>query len=206
MDHPELDKRTRSIHMIAEALTGKTGVDVSGMEMARLVKMASHLYDAVVVQSEGTPEISSPRLFLLGRLFVEEKQGNFEGLSPTHLSHWRKVSKNTISALLRGLEEQGLIQRALDPIDRRGFRIRLTDAGRGLVRATAPQHLAYMNNLLTDLTPVERKLLTALLDKLCRSLAAHGHLAQCPPSGEDDEDALAGSAELRRQSLKMILK
>jgi DNA-binding MarR family transcriptional regulator len=194
------------MHMLVEALTGRTGVDVSGMEMARLVRTASHLYDAVVVQSEGTPEISSPRLFLLGRLFFEEKHGNFEGVSPTHLSHWRRVSKNTISALLRGLEEQGLIQRTLDPMDKRGFRIRLTDAGRELVRSTAPQHLAYMNNLLTDLNPAERKLLTALLDKLCRSLAAHGHLPQCPAPGEDDEDGLAGSAELRRQGLKMILK
>ncbi|MCC7354322.1 MAG: winged helix DNA-binding protein [Anaerolineae bacterium] len=172
MSRPEPNAPFHSARALAEALTGQADVDASGMEMARLVKMTAHLYDSVVVQGEGATEVSGPRLFLLGRLFIAEKQGNTEGLSPTHLSHWRKVSKNTISALLRGLEEQGLIQRTLDPVDKRVFRIRLTDAGREFVRSTAPQHVAYMNSLLADLTPPERAQLLELLGKLSRSLAA----------------------------------
>jgi len=178
MNRPEPNTRFHSVRALAEALTGQADVDTTGMEMARLIKVVSHLYDAVIVQGEGMTEVSGPRLFLLGRLFVEEKQGNTQGLSPTHLSHWRKVSKNTISSLLRGLEEQGLIQRTLDPADKRVFRIRLTEAGRELVRATAPQHVAYMNSLLSDLTPTERAQLLELLGKLCRSLAVRSGLPE----------------------------
>ena len=95
------------------------------------------------------------------------------GVTPTHLSRIRNVSKNTISALLRGLEEQGLIERALDPEDRRGFRIRLTEAGRDLVRSTSPQHLARLNLLASGLTPDEQRQLVELVRKLYRSLTSH---------------------------------
>ena len=173
MEGSEADGRAPSVRAWLEALIGRADIDTTGLELAGLVRMTANLYDeAVVVQHPRAGGISGPRWALLGRLFAEEVRGNREGLSPTHLSRWQKVSKNTISALLRGLEEQGLIVRAVDPADRRGFRIRLTDAGRELVRSTAPDHLAYLNSLVTDLTPEERAQLLELLGKLCRSLAA----------------------------------
>ena len=75
-------------------------------------------------------------------------------MSPTHLSRCQNVSKNTISSLIGGLEEQGLVERELDRTDKRVFRIHLTDAGRQAVQETAPDHVAYLNALAGGL---ERK-------------------------------------------------
>ena len=102
---------------------------------------------------------------------AEERCGCGEGVSPTHLSRRQNVSKNTISVLLRGLEEQGLIERSLVPGDRRAFQIRLTDAGRTLVETTAPAHIAFLNRMTVGLTADENAQLIDLLQKLHRSLS-----------------------------------
>src|SRR5512141_432917 len=97
--------------------------DISGIELATQIRMLGNLYDSVVGQNTDDGEISGARWNVLMRLYGEEKQGNSLGITPTSLSRSQRVSKNTISALLRGLEEQGLIQRQLDSADRRIFRI-----------------------------------------------------------------------------------
>lgn len=147
-----------------------------GIELASLVRMVATLFEAIATHHLGGTELSAARWRLLFLLLAEERRGNSGGVTPTHLSRGRKVSKNTISALLRGLEEQGLIQRTLDAADRRAFRIRLTDAGRALIEAAAPQHIEHLNGLLADLTPAEQAQLADLLTKLHRSLLAHGGL------------------------------
>lgn len=83
-----------------------------------------------------TEQISEQRWRLLLRLLLEEQHGN-PHVNPTHLANTQQVSKNTISSLLRSLEEQRLIERTLDQDDRRQFHIRLTEAGRQLVRDSA---------------------------------------------------------------------
>jgi DNA-binding MarR family transcriptional regulator len=87
-------------------------------------------------------------------------------LQPSELSAALGVSRNTVSALLNGLEEQGLIERHLHPTDRRQFLVRITPAGCDLVRTRAPQFAAFIASLLDDLSPDERHTLFVLLDKL----------------------------------------
>jgi len=148
-------------------------VDPTGLELLRLVKIVSNQYDALVGERLRAADLSGSRWRLLLRLHGEEQDADSQGISPTHLSRCQNVSKNTISALLRGLEEQGLIERTLDPDDKRAFRIRLTEAGRARVRETAPQHLAFLNTLIEGLTPDERGQLIQLLGKLRHSLLTH---------------------------------
>jgi DNA-binding MarR family transcriptional regulator len=76
---------------------------------------------------------------------------------------------------LRGLEEQGLIERTLDPEDKRIFHIHLSAAGREVVRARAPQHLAHLDDLASSLTPAEQAQLLELLGKLAGALASRQH-------------------------------
>ncbi|MCX6032810.1 MAG: MarR family transcriptional regulator [Chloroflexi bacterium] len=140
--------------------------DLAGMELVRLIGMVATAYASAVDENLRDAGLSWPRLGLLLRLMAEERCGVAGGLSPTHLSHHQNVSKNTISALLRGLEEQGLIERTLDADDHRVFRIRLTDAGRQIIQAHAPGHIRLMNELAAGLTAEERQQLTALLTKL----------------------------------------
>lgn len=146
--------------------------DISGIEVFSTLHRVSHFSETLDARSSDIDEmeLSGPRWRLMLRLFMEERRGNPQGLTPTAISHTQRVSKNTISALLRGLEEQGLIQRALDPKDLRIFRIQLTQAGRDFILSTAPKRIQGMNRLLDELTPEEVHLLVTLLEKLQHSL------------------------------------
>jgi len=135
-----------------------------------MVRRAARLYEAIAGQDLRAAEVSGPRLVLLIRLYAEEMRGDGQGISPTHLSRCQRVSKNTISSMLRGLEEQGLIERTIDAADKRVFRIRLSEAGRDLVRRTSPEHFARMNELAAALSEEERQQLATLLLKLTDSL------------------------------------
>jgi DNA-binding MarR family transcriptional regulator len=198
MDQNLLEQHVRAVKDLARDF-GVAEVDTTGMELARLVRMVSNLYQAIGDEhlQDQDSEVSGPRWGLLLRLRREELHGNLDGCSPTHLSRCQSVSKNTISALVRGLEEQGLIERALDPEDRRGFRIRLSDAGRRLVANTAPLHLRYMNELVASLAPDEQAQLAALLQKLYRALASHARKPN-DASSLADANALAGANALAR--------
>lgn len=149
-----------------------TGIELTGFEVVRLMRAIGNQYaQEAAVTRDGT-SISGPRWLLLLRLYVEEARGEPLGLQPGYLSRCEAVSKNTISVLLRGLEDQGWVERTLDLEDRRGFRIRLTSAGRKLVRTIAPSRLAHLNTLVEGLSIGERAELIRLLSKLHRSFAA----------------------------------
>lgn len=145
-------------------------VDTGGVEISRLVRMVARLYEAKVDDALREQGLSGPRWGLLLRMLAEEQRGHTGGVSPTYLSRCQNVSKNTISSLIGGLEEQGLVERELDRVDKRQFRIHLTEEGRHAVRETAPEHIAYLNALADGLTAAEREQLIGLLEKLHGSL------------------------------------
>ena len=155
-----------------------TGQEQSaGFEIAGLIRVLANHYEAMRTHHADDTGLSGPRIGLMFRLFGEEASGNPNGLTPTQLSHNQKVSRNTISALLRGLEEQGLIERTLDPEDKRIFRIRLSEAGRKLVLSVGPQRIHFANQLVNGLTDEEQQQLIELLSKLFRSLQEYGEEA-----------------------------
>lgn len=146
------------------------GVDTRGIEIAHAVRMMARVLDHTVTHSAEFGELSGPRLGILLRLMREEHNGNTAGISPTTISHFQDVKKNTITALLKGLEENGLIERSPDPEDRRGFLIRITPAGRELVLSTAPNRFRFMNQIVSVLDREEQAELIRLLEKLQISL------------------------------------
>jgi DNA-binding MarR family transcriptional regulator len=56
-----------------------------------------------------------------------------EGMRPSDLAARMRVTKQALNYLLRGLEQNGYLERHPDPEDRRARRIALTDRGRALV-------------------------------------------------------------------------
>lgn len=157
--------------------------DARGLEMFITLQRVAHLseaFEALECQSAEEKELSGPRMRLMIRLLVEEKMGNMEGVTPTMLSHFHRVSRNTISALLRGLEKQGYIRRNLDASDLRVFRIQLTDAGREMVLKTAPRRIARLNELLAGMDAEELDQLISLLDKFHQLLMTHSHNCEMP--------------------------
>ncbi|MDD5369248.1 MAG: MarR family transcriptional regulator [Anaerolineaceae bacterium] len=150
--------------------------DTSGLELLVLLRVVTNLYSNLGNPKTGDKDISGPRWSLLLRLLGEEKHGNDTGITPTFLSRCQNVSKNTISALLRGLETQGLVQRTLDPRDHRIFRIQLSPEGRRLVESSAPQHMQALNALVSNFTVDERVQLERLLTKLYCSLVEQSQI------------------------------
>ncbi len=147
-----------------------------GMEIAALIRLIANQYETLGDQlhDDQAEHLSGPRWGILLRLAGEEERGN-TATTPTYLSECQNVSKNTISSLLRGLEDQGLIAREIDPRDLRAFHIRLTPAGRRLIHASAPHRIRWHNQVVSQLTPDERAQLVELLSRLYVSMITPIH-------------------------------
>jgi len=178
---PQTPGMPRAQHVRAMVRSIAPEADPVGVELMRLVRAAANQYDALLDERLRATGLSGPRWGLLLRLIAHEQHEGPGGMTPTELSRCQNVSKNTISALLSGLEEQGLIMRHLDPDDKRVFRILLTEVGRALVRTTAPAQVNYLNRLAEGLSPEERQQLILLLEQLLASLA---HAAEAPASSD----------------------
>ncbi len=90
-------------------------------------------------------------------------------MNPTRLFNSVVLSSGAMTNRLDRLEEMGLVERRLDPTDRRGRLVALTDRGRELVDAAVSDHLENEERLLGALDAGEREQLAALLRKLLLS-------------------------------------
>ncbi|MGV8027316.1 MAG: MarR family winged helix-turn-helix transcriptional regulator [Anaerolineaceae bacterium] len=149
---------------------------VQGFELSGLIRRIGNLYDAIVNLDYGKSELSGPRLAILMHLYINSDFEKSEGITPTNLSHFQNVGKNTISSLIYGLENQGFLIRENDPIDRRIYRLKITDAGRAVVKQLVPQQMEYMDNMSSELSNEEKDQLIILLRKLLHSLQTNSVL------------------------------
>lgn len=116
---------------------------------------------------------------LLMGLFFHEKLEHGSQMNPSEISEQQGTSRNTISALIRDLEEEGLLERSLDPQDRRKFNIGLTDKGRELVHEHVSSHFRTVGACFEVLDESEQETLSRLLVKLSTSVfEAHEQLAE----------------------------
>jgi DNA-binding MarR family transcriptional regulator len=157
------------------------GEPIEGIELVNLMRMTVHFIDASLSQSPQLADLSGPRMGILMRLLAEEEMGNHQGIRPTRLSHYQNVKKNTVSSLLSGLEEQGLVERTIDAEDKRGFNIRITPAGRERIITSMPERVRLINELTAVLTGAEKQHMITLLDKLRHSIIISHHGSHCHP-------------------------
>lgn len=176
-------------HLKKHLLSMTNGVDIKGLEISSLIRMLANYYAAIITHKMEPGEISGPRMGILIRLLVAEQEGNTDGINPTALSHFQNVKKNTISSLLRGLEDSGYIERNMDPKDKRVFLIRITEKGRKMMETVGPQRLAMMNDLSSELTDEEKAQLIFLLEKLLTSMQKRVDFPFHPtPDNDGDPD------------------
>jgi DNA-binding MarR family transcriptional regulator len=177
MDHNHRDPEQVK-ERIQQVLRDRFNIeDATGLELLTAMHRVTVMSNILDTQGDGEElELSGPRWWLMLRLFFEEEMDNDAGLTPSHLSHTQRVSRNTISSLLRGLESQELIVRVTDPSDLRIFRIRLSDTGRQLILRTVPARIQALNRLYAVLSPREKDELLRILHKLDRALKQ----ATCP--------------------------
>ena len=87
-------------------------------------------------------------------------------LSPGELIRQTLSTSGTMTNRVNRLEARGLVERLPNAEDRRGVRVRLTGAGRGLVQDALADLLEYERDVLAAIEPAERDQLTELLRRL----------------------------------------
>jgi DNA-binding MarR family transcriptional regulator len=92
-------------------------------------------------------------------------------MRPLHeLQKAHQCSRATVTGLIDGLENKGLVVRAAHPTDRRSRLAKLTPKGAALMRAKSPKASEFSSCCCTCLGASEWRALSRCLDKLGRSL------------------------------------
>ncbi|MEO3874431.1 MarR family transcriptional regulator [Nonomuraea sp. B12E4] len=87
-------------------------------------------------------------------------------LIPSELSAVLMMSRAGMTNRLDRLEAAGLVERSLDPADRRSFRVRLTGEGLRIIDETLTEHAANLALLASPLTAEDARALAEILGKL----------------------------------------
>ncbi|EWM16992.1 MULTISPECIES: MarR family winged helix-turn-helix transcriptional regulator [unclassified Kutzneria] len=87
---------------------------------------------------------------------------------PSDLADALMMSRSGMTKRLDGLEATGLVERTLDPADRRSFVVALTERGRELIDEALTEHAANMQRMAAVLSVRER----AAMEKSLRALLA----------------------------------
>lgn len=170
------EKRERWIAAI-QSMT--PGVNPSAVRLMDELRLIAHTLYQIGELSLAASGLSYAKYRLLMGLFFNEKLEDRHQMNPSEISEQQGTSRNTISALIRDLEEDGLLERALDPHDRRKFNIGLTDKGRELVHDHVSNHFRTVASCFDVLEQSEQETLSRLLVKLSTSVfQAHEQLAE----------------------------
>lgn len=98
------------------------------------------------------------------------------------------LDRTVMTYLLDDLQKAGLVERRLDPADRRARRVELTETGRELLCGLREQLHKAEERLLDRLDPAERSTLRDLLHRLATGSTATGS-ELCEVASEIDDGA-----------------
>jgi len=132
--------------------------------LVRLIMLLPSALDRQLRDGAGLPHVY---FGILARLSAEPGQA----LRMTDLARHADTTTSRLSHAVSTLEQRGWVERQACPTDKRGQVARLTDAGRALLEAAAPGHVAEVRRLvfdhltaddIDDLRVITAKLLPAL--------------------------------------------
>lgn len=165
-DQQKREKWIRFMHALSP------DIDPGAVSLMDEVVFVSRALYHLGEQSLDEAGLSSAQYRVLLHLFFAEQMSDRGELNPSEISQRQGVSRNSMSALIRNLENEGLVERRLDPHDRRRFGISLTVEGRALVTEYARHHLATTARCFEVLSPAEQESLSQLLHKVRLHLVA----------------------------------
>jgi DNA-binding MarR family transcriptional regulator len=154
--------------ILAQWRRERPDIDPSPMAVCGEVKRASERVRQGIVAN-----LSGTGLDLAGFdvLLTLRRQGRGGSLSPSALAKAMMLSTSAMTSRLDRLEKRGLIERNIDPGDRRGLKIVLTDEGFALADELVVSHVETEERMLAALSEEERSQLRTLLNKI--SAAPH---------------------------------
>jgi DNA-binding MarR family transcriptional regulator len=129
------------------------------------IMRANHKLTQAVDRHLGRSNLSWAKFRLLMDLGRGEHLSG-AGMQPSELSELAGLSRNTVSALIASLEQEGLISRELHSTDRRRFVIRLTSEGKHVLHDRMADYFRFVTHCFGVLEPAERTNLLALMSKL----------------------------------------
>jgi len=157
------EKRERWVNFVQSL---NPDIDPQAAQLMDEFGVTSKIVHHVGQTSIDTAGLSLAQYRILMHLLFAEQIGGKECLNPSEISDRQGTSRNTISSLIRSLEEEAFIERSLDPNDRRKFNIKLTENGRSLVTNHARQHFQIIGQCFSTLTTDEQNTLSTLLQKI----------------------------------------
>lgn len=104
-------------------------------------------------------------LFCIGKGFRSE---GLSELKVSEISRRLHVTSPTVTQLIKGLEAHGLVERNVDPVDRRAVGIKLTEKGEQVTRRASEQFIASIGELVEYLGEEESEQFAELLLKVSR--------------------------------------
>jgi MarR family transcriptional regulator, 2-MHQ and catechol-resistance regulon repressor len=151
------------------------GADADSIAITLGIRRANALVTSTVERSLDTwqlgADLSRARLSLLRAIYF----GEGHRLTLNELGRKMKVSRTNITNLIDGLERDGLVLRAINPVDRRLVDAQLTAKGIEVASAALPRVADLMESFGTTFTVEERRqfaeLLTRYIDDLSRRTA-----------------------------------
>lgn len=146
-------------------------LDPRALRVMDEMRMVAHSIHQLNEGSLAATGLSHAQFRVLMMLLFWEHTGTSNGLNPSEISEYQGTSRNTISALIRSLEEARLVERHLDEQDRRKFNIHLTEAGRELVMNHGTIYIRAADEIFGILSTEEMERLSLILQKLNRNAA-----------------------------------
>ncbi|MBO7746851.1 MarR family transcriptional regulator [Paenibacillus sp. MWE-103] len=125
----------------------------------------SFLVHGILGRAGAEHDLSIIQIRLLGILRDREP-------SMLQLARFLNLDKSSITGLVDRAERRGLVERVADAQDRRGFRVRLTDAGRQLVRSAGGEIERGLMAAVQGLDEAERAQLAAIAGKIIAQATA----------------------------------
>lgn len=152
-------------------------IDPNAFRLVNEMRALGHTLSQVGESSVAETGLSYAQYRVLLNLFFARQVAECPELNPSEISANLGVSRNTISSLIRSLEDDQLIKRQLDKKDRRKFNISLTETGTELVTQYAGRHMRMIANCFSALNSEEQAQLTHILNKLRENILS-SHAAQ----------------------------
>lgn len=182
MAHNHDAQRGEQLRAFAESL--HAAGDPRAMRLMDQLRQVAHQMYRLGETSLNEAGLSSAQYRVLMSLLFDEWLGNVGGMNPSEISAQQGTGRNTVSALIRNLEDDGLIERRLDESDRRRFNIGLTETGRQRVRQQATRYFQFAGGIFHGFTAEEMETLSTLLQKLTQCAQAYHHHQSAPLTGE----------------------
>ena len=154
--------------ILAQWRVEKPELDVSPMAVIGRLSRTTLAVESRLAGTFARHDLDSSSFDVLATLL---RTGAPNRLAPAALARDAMISTSAVAQRLNKLEARGLVARESNPNDGRGTLVTLTDAGRRLVEAALPDHVATERAITDVLNSAEQAQLATFLQRLHDAVA-----------------------------------